>query len=136
MAGLVRYLRKHSKGGIPMKTVFRIAAFFVCLLVLANVAFAECNCADKLRSDNYWVRAPYRLLHGIGNALLGWTKLFTEPWNSTRSEGQDIVDGIFDGLGMTVYYTALGAWDIATFWFPGEGGKEIANTDCVFNMKS
>lgn len=114
-----------------MKRTMLVASFFISLLAISGLAFADCKCADKMVSDNYAVRAPSRLLHGIINAGLGWTKLFSEPVYSVNHEGQDFVDGFYDGLGQAIYYTALGVWDIATFWFPGEGGKEIAVKKCV-----
>lgn len=114
-----------------MKRIALAAAFLMSLIVMTGAVFADCKCADKMVSDNYAVRAPSRLLHGIINAGLGWTKLITEPIHSVKDEGQNFVDGFFDGLGQATYYSALGVWDIATFWVPGQGGKDIAVKKCV-----
>ena len=115
-----------------MKQPKLMAAFLIGLLLVSTAAFANCKCVDKVTSDNYGVRAPSRLLHGIINAGLGWTEIFTEPFNTVRDKGgSQIVEGIFTGLGMAAYYSALGAWDIATFWVPGSGGKDIAVKTCV-----
>lgn len=114
-----------------MKRITLAAVVFMSLLFITGTAFADCKCADKMVSDNYAVRAPSRLLHGIINAGLGWTKLFTEPYHSVKHEEQDIVDGFFDGLGQATYYSVLGVWDIATFWVPGQGGKDITVKKCV-----
>ena len=121
----------HNKGGNPMKRIV-FAAFLISLLLASTQAFAACNCADKVTSDNYAVRAPARLIHGVINLGFGWTELLTEPYTSVKNDGQNVVDGIFDGLGNSIYYSALGAWDIVTFWFPGKGGKDIAVKECVF----
>ena len=115
----------------------------ISLLVFAVVLFSftvpgysmdEKEMIAKVTSDNYGERAFFRLTHGIVNAGLGWTQLLWEPIKSVRQDGQNLAEGIFDGLGYSVYFTALGVWDIATFWVPGEQGKEIAVKDCV--MKS
>ena len=117
-----------------MKGKSVVLAGILMLVMLATVfvspAFAECKCKDKVTSDNWAVRAPSRLLHGVTNAGGGWTQLFIEPVRSVKHQDQNVVDGIFDGLGYTVYYTALGAWDLATFWVPGQGGKDIAVKTC------
>lgn len=112
-----------------MKRTF-LAASLISLLVFSQSAFAGCN-EEKVTSDNYGVRAPSRLWQGIVNAGLGWTEFVTEPYTSVKNDGQNVVNGIFDGMANTIYYTALGAWDIATFWFPGKGGKDIAVKECV-----
>ena len=76
------------------------------------------------------------MLHGVINAGLGWTQLFVKPVKAVKHEGKNVVDGIFEGLAHSVYYTVLGVWDLATFWFPGEGGKQIAAKDCVLFSNS
>ena|SRR3989338_9069224 len=113
----------------------------VLLLVVLFTAWAfglPCAIADhhqdmmaKVTSDNYAERAFFRLTHGLLNAGLGWTQFFVEPYKSVTQEGQDIVDGIFEGIAYSGYYTILGGWDLATFWVPGQGGKDIAVKECV-----
>ncbi len=112
-------------------TVWFVLLFMSLVALTGPVAFADCKHIGNQTSDNYAVRAPSRLFQGIVNAGLGWTKLICEPFKSVKHEGQDIVDGIFDGFGQATYYTVLGAWDILTFWVPGEGGKELATEKCV-----
>ena len=114
-----------------MKRTGLVIFMMISLLLAPAASYAACKCVDKVTSDNYGVRAPSRLLHGVINLGLGWTKLITEPFNSVEHENQNFVDGLFDGFGQATYYSVLGAWDIATFWFPGSGGKDIAVKKCV-----
>ena len=113
------------------KNLFLYVVLFLCVTLISPSAFAMGDMKANVTSDNYAVRAPSRLLHGIVNAGLGWTQLIYEPIHSVRAENQNLGQGILDGLAQTVYFSVLGAWDIATFWVPGPGGKEMAAPACV-----
>ena len=123
--------RTKGRKAMNQKRLMGYMALFLCIALTSPSAFAMANMDNNVRSDNYGVRAPSRLLHGIVNAGLGWTQLFYEPVHSVRSEGQNIGEGILDGIVQTTYYTVLGAWDIGTFWVPGPGGKDLAAPACV-----
>lgn len=107
------------------------ALFLIAVVALQPVAMAGGDCKDKLQSDNYLVRAPMRLLHGVVNAVGSPLELIMEPINSVKYDSQDLLRGIGDGLGKTVKFLTLGLWDVATFWVPSDAGKEISVTECV-----
>lgn len=108
------------------------AVVFVVLPQSVSAADVGQRMKAKVTSDHYFERASYRFLTGAMNLAFSPTQLVVEPYNSVVYEGQDIVNGVFDGLAKTLYFAAMGTWDLATFWFPGESGKELAAKDCVF----
>ena len=112
------------------KRLFSMLVILLGISLAASCAFADCDCVGKVTSDQYSVRAPARLVHGIINAGLGWTELIVQPIYAADA-GQNVLHGVADGIGDTVYYTILGVWDVATFWLPGEVGKKAAAREGV-----
>ncbi|MDP3919337.1 MAG: hypothetical protein Q8R76_00815 [Candidatus Omnitrophota bacterium] len=111
----------------------RFLIFLMIMLVAlsSGTAFAGGG-REKVTSDNYVERATSRLLGGIMNAGFSWIELIAEPINSLKHDEQNIANGVVDGIAKTVFFALVGTWDVATFWFPGEGGKKIAVKECVF----
>ena len=118
--------------------------FVVSFVLVGNVAVyagaegaGKCRLLEKATSDSYGERAPARLLHGLANAALGWTQIIQEPIHAARGGEKNAAEGLVEGIGMALYYTANGVWDVATFWVPGSWGKEIASSACICQkMKS
>lgn len=108
------------------------------LLMMFSAAFmppavfaGEQEMLDRVTNDKWTVRAPWRLLHGVANLGLSPTQLIVEPYHSIKHEGDNVLRGVADGIGGTFYYAALGAWDVITFWVPGQAGKDIAVKECI-----
>lgn len=93
-----------------------------CLLTSSVLLFGAsaqaASLEERVSSPQYAVRAPSRLFQGIVNVSLGWTTLLTEPYKAAQSKEVSFHDGCFRGLAYPFSYTALGVYDIGTFWFP------------------
>jgi len=118
-----------------------LACFFLIFLSVHFTAFAYSTVAalpkqaEELESHEwhkepvYMDRAMGKLVFGSINLLLGWTELFTEPY-----EAAGVGDNIFWGIGKGIFNfagdTAGGALTILTFPFTTlkiplpEGGVE------------
>ncbi len=96
--------------------------FIQCLLIasilLLGPSARGASLEERVSSPQYAVRAPSRLFQGIVNVSLGWTTLLTEPYKAAQSSNDSFSDGCFRGLAYPFSYTALGVYDIGTFWFP------------------
>ncbi|MBN1687751.1 MAG: hypothetical protein JW893_01480 [Candidatus Omnitrophica bacterium] len=141
---LKKDIKKIEKHSLPMEgkklredamKVSRYLLVAILVLVMAGISGVTYAGSDamleKVTSDNYAIRAPYRAFQGVINAGLSWTQMFVEPINSVKYENQSGIDGFVDGFAKTLYYAVLGAWDMGTFWVPGQGGKDIAVKECV-----
>jgi len=79
---------------------------------------------NKYAHGSHWARehgwanqARGKFMFGAKNTLLGWTELFTEPYEAAKSGG-NVVGGIGRGLWNGVADTAGGAAHLVTFPIP------------------
>ncbi len=87
-------------------------------ILLLGSSARGASLAERVSSPKYAVRAPSRLFQGIVNVSLGWTTFLTEPYKAAQSKEDSFHEGCFRGLAYPFSYTALGVYDIGTFWFP------------------
>jgi len=59
-------------------------------------------------------QARGKFVFGLKNTLLGWTELFTEPYEAAKS-GRNVAGGVGRGLWNGVMDTAWGAAHLVTF---------------------
>lgn len=90
----------------------------VACLCLASSVYAGqrgMNSASPWTTKQQWVeKADGKLYYGAKNLLLGWTELFTEPFDAYR-EKRNIAGGVWEGLGNAIGQTVGGAAHVATF---------------------
>lgn len=113
-----------------MLKVKHLGLFLVALMAVQSFAFAGGeNCEAKLKSDSYLERAPWRLVHGIVNLGTSPAHLIAEPVKAAKAKSC-IIKGLGNGVIQTGKYAILGAWDVVTFWVPGQAGKDMAVLEC------
>jgi len=69
------------------------------------------------REHGWANQARGKFMFGAKNTLLGWTELFTEPYEAAKS-GRNVAGGIGRGLWNGVADTAGGAAHLVTFPIP------------------
>lgn len=67
--------------------------------------------ADEQGWEN---QARGKFVFGVKNTLLGWTELFTEPYEASK-QGRNVASGVGEGLLHSVLDTAGGAVHLLTF---------------------
>ena len=104
-----------------------VMAVILALVGAPSAAFA----ASPWAAESGWAnQAKGKFVYGAKNTLLGWTELFTEPYEAATGGGNFFVglgQGIWNGVGQTVG----GALHLVTFPVPQidvplpEGGTEL-----------
>ncbi len=106
--------------------------FVLIILVLAAssayaaVGTTECKVCGDLKSDDMGKLCGARIIHGLTNAVLGWSEIFFRP-GKAASEGGNLVTGFFTGLGNAIARTGGGVVETVTFWTPGDSVLTIDN---------
>ena len=99
----------------------------VALLAAPVAAFAASPWAEEA---TYGSKVGAKLKYGLTNGLLGWTELFTEPYEAMQY-GENFFIGLGRGVWNGVADTVLGAAHAVTFPIPQidiplpEGGTDI-----------
>ena len=106
------------------KTMKKVAL----LLVLAIMAMPVVG----FSADNYGSAVSEKLQTGITNTLLGWTKVFSVPYDYSQA-GMNTWAGVGKGMVDAVLCTGLGAFNLVTFPIPTEfplpdGGVNLGGT--------
>ena len=116
----------------------KIMSFVVILSMLfAPVAFPASPWTEQ---KGYARQIWGKLQFGLTNTLLGWTELFTEPYEAVKNK-ENVVEGIGKGLVYTVGDTLGGVVHLVTFWCPKtdiplpEGGVHCPFSHKNDNMK-
>ncbi|MSR76638.1 MAG: hypothetical protein EXS63_00195 [Candidatus Omnitrophica bacterium] len=112
-----------------MNKLHRIALVLLTVMVFQSSAFAGTDPMGKITSDNYVERASWRLLHGVVNLASSPAHIIAAPIHASK-DSCCVVKGLGQGLVDTVKFAILGAWDIVTFWVPGQAGKDISVKEC------
>ncbi len=107
----------------------RIGVLMVGVVLLAAPvnAFAASTWAEEM---TYGSKVGAKLKYGLTNTFLGWTELFTEPYEATQY-GENFFIGLGRGLWNGVGDTVLGAAHAITFPIPQidlplpEGGTDV-----------
>ncbi len=100
----------------------KMAVFVTIFALAAGSAFAA---SDWASGASYGDKAIGKLKFGLTNVLLGWTELFTEPYESKS------IDGVGSGLVNAIGDTIGGALHLVTFPLPmidiplPEGGTDL-----------
>jgi|SRR3989304_5575531 len=91
-----------------------VAAIFILAAVFAAVpAFGSDPVAD------YATGSGTKLGRGVVNGATGWVEVPKQTYFGGQEGGAaGVVGGFFKGIGMGVARTAVGAYEIATFWAP------------------
>ena len=82
------------------------------------------------KETGYVNQAKGKLIYGVKNVLLGWTELFTQPYEDAQN-GENILMGIGKGVWNAVGQTVGGALHAVTFPIPAidvplpEGGTQV-----------
>ena len=111
-----------------MKKVSILIVIFA--LIAAPVFAATATSASPwTKESTYANKTLGKLGFGLKNALLGWTELFTEPYDAHKAKG-NCLTGIGKGLLNTVVYTVGGVVHVGTFFVPVDvplpgGGVDI-----------
>lgn len=97
--------------------------FLVLIFALAATpAFAANQCLEKCGS---------KLGTGLTNVLLGWSEIFTEPYEAAKND-ENVLVGVGKGLWNAVGDTVGGALNTVTFFIHGysvplpEGGIQLS----------
>lgn len=88
-----------------------LGAALLCAPISASAASPWASEAD------YGAKAVGKLKYGVKNTLLGWTSLFTTPYEATQA-GDNVLVGIVQGLWNGVGQTVGGAAHAVTFPIP------------------
>ena len=102
-------------------------ALGIALFAAPLAASAASPWADE---GTYGTKVGGKLKYGLTNTLLGWTEVFTEPYEASQY-GENVFVGIGKGLWNGVLDTVLGAAHAVTFFIPQidvplpEGGTDI-----------
>ena len=94
-----------------MKHTLKIALVVLMVLALPSMAFAGSPWTDK---PTYGEKAIGKLTFGLKNVALGWTELFRQPMDHTKSP-TDFLTGIGHGVYNTLVYTVGGVLHTVTF---------------------
>ena len=90
---------------------------WVCVMALV-AAPTLALAASPWASEQGWAnQSKGKLVYGLKNTLLGWTELFTEPYDAVKNGDNFFVGlgtGLWNGLGQTVG----GALHLVTFPIP------------------
>ena len=119
------------------RTVFLVAALAGCLSV-QPFAWAEkrrgyyqprpVSSSPWEKKQDWTTQTEDKLAYGLKNTLLGWTELFTEPYEAWK-HGENLGAGVGEGVWNAVGKTVGGAVDVVTFPIPQisvplpEGGR-------------
>ena len=90
----------------------KITVFLLVFALLASPAFAAFEASPWTSESGYGQKATGKLVFGLKNLLLGWTEIFTEPYESKSIQG--VGKGLFNGIVDTVG----GALHTVTFFVP------------------
>ncbi len=106
---------------------FMVMAVILALVGAPTAAFA----ASPWAAESGWAnQAKGKFVYGLKNGLLGWTELFSEPYEAATGGGNfflGVGEGIWNGVGQTVG----GALHLITFPVPQvdvplpEGGTQL-----------
>ena len=122
--------RGDNRKEIKVNKKLSILLVLFALLTLQSNAFAGEDHKAKVTSDNYWERAPWRLVHGAVNLVSSPLHLVTDTIHGAKSSDSNVLYGLGEGIIDTTKFAVLGAWDIVTFWVPGQEGKNMSVTEC------
>lgn len=95
-------------------SVKRSCSVLLCTLLVCQAAYAS-PWAEK---QGYGEKTAGKFLFGLKNSLLGWTEIFTEPWDSKYDLKKSEWEGFCDGIAQSIFYTANGLIHLATFPVP------------------
>ena len=105
----------------------KIPAVLFFAFLICQTAYAT-PWAEK---QTYGEKVSGKFLFGLRNSLLGWTAIFTEPWDSKYVLKKSEWEGFCDGVAKSVFYTANGLVHLVTFPvpvdFPDVGAGALPN---------
>ncbi len=110
----------------------RIAVLLVGVALLASAPVSAFAMSTWAEEATYGAKTGAKLKYGLVNTFLGWTELFTEPYEATQY-GENFFVGLGRGVWNGVADTFLGAAHAITFPIPQidiplpEGGTDILN---------
>ena len=106
---------------------FAVLGVLVAMVALPATASAASPWADEVGWGN---QAKGKFGYGAKNLLLGWTELFTQPYDDFQN-GENVFVGLAKGVWNGVGQTVGGAAHLVTFLIPQidvplpEGGTQI-----------
>lgn len=81
----------------------------------ARTAKAKKQAGSPWANERGWAnQARGKFVFGAKNTLLGWTELFTEPYEASK-QGRNVASGVGEGLLHSVVDTAGGVAHLLTF---------------------
>lgn len=86
----------------------------------------SCPVCEGAESPSFAKSAPGKIGRGAVNILLGWTNLFAQPIQSSKSGG-NIFSGIGNGFGYTLVRTLQGVVELGLFWLPPAYGEPLTH---------
>ena len=109
----------------------------ILVVVAALVAAPSLAFAGDMAGGSPWAQetgyanqVKGKLVYGVKNVLLGWTELFSQPYEDAQN-GENILVGIGKGVWNAVGQTVGGALHAVTFPIPAidvplpEGGTQV-----------
>mgnify|MGYP001561531833 FL=1 len=107
----------------------RIGLWVFIMALVAAPALAQA--ASPWAAEQGWGnQAKGKLVYGLKNTLLGWTELFTEPYEAVQN-GENFFVGLATGVWNGVGQTVGGVLHLVTFLVPAidvplpEGGTAL-----------
>jgi len=110
------------------------------LVALPAVGYAGEHGGKAMSSGSPWTQemgwgnqAKGKLVYGLKNTLLGWTELFTEPYEACKN-GTNVFVGLGKGVWNAAGQTVGGALHLVTFLITTidvplpEGGTELLSS--------
>jgi len=97
-----------------MKKIISLAVIFT--MLLAPMAFAA---SPWMAEKTYGEKTVGKLVYGLTNTVLGWTKLFSVPYDYSKT-GKNVWAGAGQGLIDAAVTTVLGAVHLVTFPIPAD----------------
>ena len=108
--------------------------FFAVMLVVVFVPSIALAGSPWTEESGYINRANGKFGFGLKNAALGWTEVFTQPYDETKGGGNAAV-GFGKGIWNTVGQTVGGTLHLATFPFTAVDVPLPENGNQLFTQK-
>ncbi len=86
----------------------------------------SCGVCEGAESQSFAKSAPGKLGRGVVNILLGWTNLFAQPIQASKSNSS-MLSGIGNGFGYTLIRTIQGVVELGLFWLPPSHGEPLTH---------
>lgn len=95
----------------------KLLVMFVIFALLATPAFAAYETSSWTTETTYKDKTLAKFGFGLKNTLLGWTEIFTEPYDAKKA-GKCCITGFGKGLYHGITDTILGVVHLVTFPVP------------------